>query len=105
MRLNVIELTDEARDALIAAGNNARTTAPYNLGDALAALSPTAPPAITLIALRRIAEGAGAAAGWAREALEVIGDRVSPDAEEGPPDAATLRARDHADAQGGGDFG
>lgn len=106
IRLNVIELTDDERDALAAAAYD--EDGPEHYRDLLAArakLSPAADTPVTLIALRRIAEGTGAAACRAREALEAIGDRVSADAPEGSPDAATVRARDHADAQGGGDFG
>jgi hypothetical protein len=89
----VIELSDGEREALAriaapyidptAPRPDARIT--YDVGSALAKLAPTAAPAVTLTALRLIAEGSDHSGEIAREALERIGDRVSPDAPEGPP--------------------
>lgn len=82
-RLNVIELTDKEAAALTTAGNSA----PYDfhLGLAVSKLFPDSPPAITLIALRQLAEANDAViASIAREALEAIGDRLPADAPEGP---------------------
>lgn len=80
IRYHVIEFTDSEIVALLSEHPDS-----YDLSTARQKLSSTAEPAVTLTALRLIAEGSDRSAEFAREALEKIGDRLPADAREGPP--------------------